>query len=33
MAMYEEKRRRVSRLSVVRSRAPLPALPQPMSAK
>ena len=33
MAMYEEKRRRVSRLSVGRSRAPLPALPQPMSAK
>ena len=32
MAMYEEKRRRVSRLSVVRSRARLPAQPQPTPA-
>ena len=33
MAMYEEKRRRVSRLSVARSRARLPALPEPAPAK
>ena len=33
MAMYEEKRRRVSRLSVVRSRTLLPALPEPTPAE
>jgi diguanylate cyclase (GGDEF)-like protein len=32
MAMYEEKHRRFSHLSVVRSRALLPALPEPTPA-
>lgn len=33
MAMYAEKRRRASHLRVVRSHAPLPALPQPTPAE
>ena len=33
MAMYEEKRRRVSHLSVVRLRSQLPAVPESMPAK
>jgi diguanylate cyclase (GGDEF)-like protein len=33
MAMYEQKRRRISHLSVVRSRTLVPALPEPTPAE